>query len=296
MYLHQTSGPAPGTVRPVKLEQSMHPAIRANGTLNGFIFFHTGLRHQKPEFQHFQHFSIRLCKQTFDRFLIQLFRFHAMFGKPAFDLHRGVWIGKPGQFIGSGRDHLAVLVVTKNRILHQLLIHQNAPVIDFLIHPVQLHLRFRDGKLPQLLPNLTLRIHIPDTIGFESFPFFRRILRPVPCPSAIRLGRLTGHGEETYKISALLQLFPLDIQYLAHAVQRQGKGKHGRLNGRTLPSRRRKSLFQILGDTGTLKLCIECCFCDFRIFQGSQYPLRKPLSTGKIHNLGWFLIKSVGKK
>ena len=219
-----------------------------------------------------------------------------MLGKPTLDLHRGIGIGKPGQFISSGRDHLPVLVITKDCILHQLLIHQNAPIIDLLIHPVQFHLRFRDGKLPQPLPDLSLRIHIPDTIGFEPFPFFRRILWPISCPASVRLRGFTGHGEESDKISALLQLFSLDVQYLAHAVQRQGKSKHGRLDGRTLPSRRRKSPSQILGDTGTLKLCVECCFCDCRIFQGSQYPLRKPLSTGKIHNLGCFLIKSVGKK
>ena len=274
----------------------MHPAIRADGAFYGLILFHASLRHQKPEFQYLQHFSVCLCKQTFDRFLIQLFRFHAMLGKPTLDLHRGIGIGKPGQFISSGRDHLPVLVITKDCILHQLLIHQNAPIIDLLIHPVQFHLRFRDGKLPQPLPDLSLRIHIPDTIGFKPFPFFRRILRTISCPAAVSLRGLAWHGEKPDKVSTFLQLFPLYIQHLTNAIQRQGKCQHGRLDSRTLPSGRRKSPFQILGDAGTLKLCVECCFCDRRIFQGSQYPLRKPLSTGKIHNLGWFLIKSVGKK
>src|SRR5699024_2227328 len=111
----------------------------------------------------------------------------------------------------------------------------------------------------QLLPDLTLRIHVPDTIGFEPFPFFRRILRPVSCPAAVGLRGLAWHGEEPDKVSTFLQFFPLYIQHLTHVIQRKGKGKHGRLDSRTLPSFRGELPTKIPGNTGTLKLSIECC-------------------------------------
>ena len=296
LYLHQASSPAPRAVRSIKLKQAMHPAVRADRALNGFILFHTGLCHQKTEFQYFQNFSVRLRDQPFDRLFIQLLRFHTMLGKPTLNLRRRIGIRKPGQFISSGRDHLPVLVITENCILHQLLIHQNPTVIDFLIHPVQLHFRFWDRKLPQLLPDLPLRIHIPNTIGFEPFPFLWGILRPVPSPSAVCFCGFAWHGEEPDKVSTFLQFFPLYIQHLTHVIQRQGKGKHGRLDCGTLPSVWRKSPAQIPGNTGALKLSIERCFCDCRIFQGIQYLLWKFLPAGKVCDPCWLLIKGIGKK
>ena len=219
-----------------------------------------------------------------------------MLRKPALNLRRRVGIRKPGQFIGSGRDHLAVLVITENCILHQLLIHQNPTVIDLLIHPVQLHFRFWDGKFPQFLPDLPLRIHIPDTVSFEPFPFLRCVLWSVPSSATVGFRGLTWYGEEPDKVSTFLQLFSLNIQDFTHVIQGKGKGQHRRLNGRTLPSFRGEFPSQILRDTGTLKLSIKRCFCNCRIFQSSQYPLWKLFSTGKIHNLSRLLIKCIGKE
>ena len=56
--LHQSAGPSARSVRSIKLEQSMNSTIRADRAFNGFILFHRGLCHQKPELQHLQHFTI----------------------------------------------------------------------------------------------------------------------------------------------------------------------------------------------------------------------------------------------
>src|SRR5699024_8845584 len=98
------------------------------------------------------------------------------------------------------------------------------------------------------------------------------------------------------KVSTFLQLFSLYIQDFTHVIQGKGKSQHGRLDGRTLPSFRGELPAKIPGNTGTLKLSIECCFCNRWIFQGCQHPLWKILPTGKVCNLSRLLIKCISKK
>ena len=56
--LHQPPRPSPGPVRPIKLQQTMHPPVRTDRPLHGLIFLHGSLRHQKPEPQKFLHLPV----------------------------------------------------------------------------------------------------------------------------------------------------------------------------------------------------------------------------------------------
>ena len=142
-----------------------------------------------------------------------------MLRQPAFDLNRGVGVGKASQLIGSGGHRILVLVVAEDSIFRQLLVYQNATVIDFLVHLVELHLLCRNRMVPQLISDLTLCIHIPDAICFEPYPFLRLVLWAVPGSAAVHLGGLTRHGKEPNQVNALFQLLPLYVQHLTDTIQ-----------------------------------------------------------------------------
>ena len=50
--LHNASGPAPGPVRPVELQDAANPTIRADCGLYGVVFFRAGLSQLLPDLQH----------------------------------------------------------------------------------------------------------------------------------------------------------------------------------------------------------------------------------------------------
>ena len=99
---------------------------------------------------------------------------------------------RSSQLIGSGGHRILVLVVAEDSIFRQLLVYQNATVIDFLVHLVELHLLCRNRMVPQLISDLTLCIHIPDAICFEPYPFLRLVLWAVPGSAAVHLVAYTA--------------------------------------------------------------------------------------------------------
>ena len=238
LYLHQSASPAPRPICTIELEESMASAITAHGARNGLVLLHRGLCHEQAKLEDFQHFSICIGNHGFDSLLIQTVYFHTAVAEPPFDLCRGIGVFQPGQFIGPGGDGFFVLLIAENGVCHQFLIDQNATVIDFLIHLVQAHLAFGNRIVPQLLANLTLCIHISDTVGFEACPFLRLIGRKISGSTAVGLGGLARHGEESHQICAFFQLFPFDVQHLTDSVQGEGESQHSGLNRRTLPGNR----------------------------------------------------------
>ena len=52
LHLHQSAGPAPRAVGPIKLQQPPAPSIGAHGRLDSVIFFGAGLAQLLPDFQH----------------------------------------------------------------------------------------------------------------------------------------------------------------------------------------------------------------------------------------------------
>ena len=178
----------------------------------------------------------------------------------------------------------------------KLLVDHDAPVVDFLIQPVQFHLAGRDGVVAELFPDLPLGVHITDTVGFEPFPRLRGILRAVAGPPPVGLGGLAGHGEVAEQSHTFLQLFPLDVQHLAHPVQGEGKGQHRGLDGGTLPGHRGELPPQVAGDTRPLERGVESRLGDGHILQCFQHPVRELLPAGQIDHLGRFIVKGIGKE
>ena len=274
----------------------MASAITAHGTLYGFILLYRGFCHEQTKLKDFQHLAVRIGNHGFDRLFIEAVHLHTTVSKPPFDLSRGVGVIQPSQFIGSGGDGFLVLGIAEDCVCHQFTVNQNATVVDLLVHLVEPHLTFGNWVVPQLVADLTLRIHISDTVGFEPLPLFRLVGREVSGSAAVGLGRLTWHGEEADKVCTFLQLLSLNVQHLTNAVQGEGQSQHCRLHRCTLPSCRRQLLAQVLGNTRALKCGIERCLYHRGIFQRIQHLLGKLLPTGKIDDFSRLIIKGVGKQ
>ena len=120
-------------------------------------------------------------------FFIEAVHLHTTISKPPFDLSRGVGVIQPSQFVGSGGDGFLVLGIAEDCVCHQFTVDQNATVVDLLVHLVEPHLTFGNRVVPQLVADLTLRIHISDTIGFEPLPLFRLVRREVSGSAAVGL-------------------------------------------------------------------------------------------------------------
>ncbi|MPN56330.1 hypothetical protein SDC9_204018 [bioreactor metagenome] len=112
-------------------------------------------------------------------------------------------------------------------MIHQHRVDENTPVVDLLIQKVERLFILGDRIAPELLPDLALRLHVPNAIRLEAPPFFGIMLREVAPPLPVGLRGLAGEGEVTNEVGTLLELFPLDVQYLAHTLQRQRERQHG---------------------------------------------------------------------
>ena len=178
----------------------------------------------------------------------------------------------------------------------QLLIHQHTTVIDFLIEPVKCLLLFGYRKIAQLVSDLALRIYIPDTVSLKLLPLFWSISWPITSPHAIGFGGLARHGEEPDQVGSLFQLFPLDVQHLAHAVQGEGEGQHSGLDGCTLPPFWRKLVSKVMGQAGAFKGGIKGRFDDGRVLQSREHPVWELLSTSQIDHLCFLIVESIGKE
>ena len=116
--------------------------------------------------------------------------------------------------------------------------------------------------------------------------------------------KLTDAGAMLYRRAVqLLELADKTRQEMASLEGLSGTINIGLVEGRApfLLSRwiagfRGEFPSQIPRDTGAFKLCVECCFYNYRIFQGSQHPLWEILPTGKVCDLSRLLIKCISKK
>ena len=294
--LHQPPRPSPGPVRPIKLQQTMHPPVRTDRPLHGLIFLHGSLRHQKPQPQKFLHFPVRFSDHLRHRFLGQALRLHSVLPQPALQLRHGIGILQAGKLICPPRHNLLMQPLTDNRLPHQPHIHQHAPVIDPLVQPVQLHLTLRNRELIQLPPYGFLHIHVPHAVSLEQLPLLRRMAGQVPPPAAVGFRRLTRHTEIPDQLLPLLHLLLIQPQYSAHVLQGPGQRQHRRLDRATVPGLRRKISPEMLRKARPLKIRIERRLHHRTVKNRLRNFPRQFLPLRQIYHPGLPSVKGIGKQ
>ena len=296
LHLHQPPRPPPGPVRPVKLQQTMHPPVRTHRPLHGLILLHGSLRHQKPQPQKLLHLPVRPLDQLRHRPLGQALRLHPVLPQPALQLRHGIGILQSGKLIRPFRRNPLMQTLTPHRLPHQPHIHQHAPVIDPLVQPVRLHLPLRYRELPQLPPYGLLHIHVPPAVTLEHLPLLRRMARQIPPPAPVGLRRLTRHTEIPYQLLPLLHLPLIQPQHRPHVLQRPGQRQHSRLDRAAVPRIRRKIPPEILRKTRPLKIRIERRLHHRTVKNRLHNILRQHLPLRQIYHPGLPTVKTIGKQ
>ena len=145
-------------------------------------------------------------------------------------------------------------------------VKHDTPVVDLLVKGVIAPLGFRDGELGELLLDGHFRFHIPEVIGFEQRPFFRRVCRIVPDKTAVPcLGRGAEVPDEVF---AFFELLLFQTQHSTDTFQRKRQSQRCCPDHRAVPGGRIEILSgrvsEITGQAHTLELCVECPFCNSR--------------------------------
>ena len=288
--------PPSGAVGPVELQQPVDAPVRAHRAADGLVFLHARFRHEQAQLQHLQHIALRAGKKRAHRLFVERIGLRALSLQPFLKLRGAVGVGKPGQFAGALRGLFPVLFVALDGARYQHGIDHDAPVVDLLIQAVQFLFLRGDGIALQPCPYLPLSLHVADAVFLEALPLLRGVFRQVARALAVGLGGLAGQREVAHEVAALFELFPLDAQHLAHALQRQRQRQHRRLHGGTLPLRGIQTLSETAADTGTLERRVEGRLGDGRVGERIQYAGRELFATFEVYDLRFLIIEGVGEE
>ena len=113
------------------------------------------------------------------------------------------------------------------------------------------------GKLESLFLYLHFRLHIPEVICLEPFPFLRVMLRQVPHPASVCFGRSAGDTEIADQVFALRQLLLLQPQHYAHAFQER-KAQCGGPHHRAAPGCRSQIVASRVADNRERQIRSNC--------------------------------------
>ena len=149
-------------------------------------------------------------------------------------------------------------------------VEPDAPVVDRLVDVPQIPLRSGDAESLQLLPDRPLRFNVPPVVLDELGPLLRSVLRQVPRPLSVGLGRPAGHREEPDQVPSLADLLLVLRKTKDDADVAQGprKAKLCSLDHGIEPLLRRHRNPQMSRQAGPFKISIVGRFHDIRILQG----------------------------
>ena len=110
-------------------------------------------------------------------------------------------------------------------LLREVSVYPYPAGVDQLIECPEVLFRCIRCELNEPLPDTVLRNDILCIVSLEQLPLFRRVLRIVPSPSAVALGRLARLAEILYeRLSDLVLLFVRwKLESLADGRQRHRK-------------------------------------------------------------------------
>ena len=165
MQLNAATGPALGPIGSAELEQTVRTSICTDIAIRGLILLHTALRHLKPQPHHVDRFLVgavlvQIPDQRRHILLAQAFNGDPTLIQPALKLADTVRVFQAGQLLRLICHFFCQHPVAGNRLGHQLMIDQDAPVVDPLIHVVVVPLGCFHRKHLQLVPYNALGTHV----------------------------------------------------------------------------------------------------------------------------------------
>ena len=225
LQLDQPPGEPAGAVRPIKNEHPMRTAVCADCVLHRRVFLHAALGELLPEGENLPERPRRGLKQFRHCLFPQGVRFQPVVCQPLFHLLYGIRVFQFRQFPHSGGQPFTGTGIHGDGLPDQFHIHADSPVIDLLVEMVFFPDGIRYRKIGEPFLYLHFRLHIPEVICLEPFPFLRVMLRQVPHPASVCFGRSAGDTEIADQVFALRQLLLLQPQHYAHAFQGTGKAQ-----------------------------------------------------------------------
>ena len=203
----------------------MGPAVGADRVLHCRVFLHAALSELLPEGENLPERPRRGLKQFRHCLFPQGVRFQPVVCQPLFHLLYGIRVFQFRQFPHSGGQPFTGTGIHGDGLPDQFHIHADSPVIDLLVEMVFFPDGIRYRKIGEPFLYLHFRLHIPEVICLEPFPFLRVMLRQVPHPASVCFGRSAGDTEIADQVFALRQLLLLQPQHYAHAFQGTGKAQ-----------------------------------------------------------------------
>ena len=120
----------------------------------------------------------------------------------------------------------------------QVHVHQDAPVVDALVHGVELPLPGGDGEPAEVAVYVAFHVHVPDAVGLEGLPLLGEVLGEVAVAFLEDpVGLLVlGGAEELDEGLAFGHLLLLQAQRCAGLLQAHGEPAAGCLDHRAVPA------------------------------------------------------------
>ena len=115
--------------------------------------------------------------------------------QPGLHLRDAFGILQPGQSHGFGGKLLLVALIHSHGELGHPAVNTDAPFVDPGVQAPETALLGRRHPVLQGVEDGALDLHVPLAVGFEGVPFLRGMLREVPGPPIVGLGRLAGLAE-----------------------------------------------------------------------------------------------------
>ena len=206
LHVQNAGGESSGTAGSIKLHHTVNPSVAAYAAVHGFVLFDAGFAQFQPQVQQFRYNALRLrCLFLHELFRKALHR-RILIGEPCLQLHYAAGVFQPRQFLCTLIGCLGKCRIDRDGVFDELVIHLHAAIVDLLIQCVQFPFLFRERVLFQLLSNGALRFDVLRIVLLVNRPFVGRVDGQIARAPAVRLGRLTGHGEIADEVFALVHL------------------------------------------------------------------------------------------
>ena len=221
LQLDDAACPAAGPVRAVKREHPSGAAIGADRLLHGAVLADGRLGELLAAGQHIRHILVGVGQHFLYGLLVQGLRLDALLGEPVLHLRDAVGVLQPGAVAHTPPEVLLRLGVNVDGSLHQRHVHEDAPVVDFLVEVVLIPNEVRYGELRQPRLDAKLHLNVPGVVFLEQRPFLRVVPREVPGAPAVLLGGTAGLTEVFDEVGAFFHFLLVQLQHRAHTLEGQ---------------------------------------------------------------------------